>query len=215
MTIRPMSAALALVLLASCATQSVPESWDGLERVERRGLDQVFVRPGTDLSQYDKVMLDPVEVSFDRSWDPRGSRIGLETADPQAIRKGLASLAREVFREELEAAGGYELVEEPGPDVLRVRAQIVDLYINAPDIPRASATRTYVVNAGRMTLVAELYDSQTNALIARVVDRERGREYGINELQIANAVTNTAEARRVLREWADILRNALDRARGK
>jgi hypothetical protein len=76
-------------------------------------------------------------------------------------------------------------------------------------------TRTYVVNAGEMTLVAELYDSQTNALIARVVDRERGLERGLNELQIANRVTNTAEADRILSGWANRLRRALDQARAQ
>ena len=124
-------------------------------------------------------MLDPVEVSFDKNWDPRGStRSRLDAADPQAIRQGLAKLARDVFKRELEKKGGYPLVEEPGEDVLRVRAQIVDLYINAPDTNGPGITRTYVMNAGEMTLVAELYDSQTNALIGACIDRQRGLDRG-------------------------------------
>lgn len=199
-------------VLTACATRrAVPPTWDGLELVERPGLDTVYVRPGISLAKYDRVMLDPVEVSFDPNWDPRGSRIGLEAADPQAIREGLARLARDVFRRELQTEGGYELVTEPGDDVLRVRASIVDLYINAPERLTTGIARTYVLDPGRMTLVAELYDSQTNALLARVVDEKRGREYPT--FQIANRVTNTAEARRVLAEWAGILRAALDRAR--
>jgi len=74
-------------------------------------------------------------------------------------------------------------------------------------------SRTYVVNAGEMTLIAELYDSQTNALIGRVVDRQRGLEQGPFDLQIANRVTNTAEADRILSMWARRLRAALDKAR--
>jgi hypothetical protein len=113
----------------------------------------------------------------------------------------------------MEKKGGYPLVEEPGDDVLRVRAQIVDLYINAPETNSPGITRTYVVDAGEMTLIAELYDSQTNALLARVVDRQRGLERGLNELQIANRVTNTAEADRILSAWAKRLRDALDKTR--
>lgn len=192
------------------------ENWEGLKKVKRPGLDQVYVREGVSLAKYKRVMLDPVEVSFDKNWNPRGSTGSrLDAADPVAIREGLAKLARDVFRRELERKNGYPLVDVPGDDVLRVRAQIVDLYINAPEVNTPGITHTYVVNAGEMTLVAELYDSQTNALLARVVDRERGLERGLNELQIANRVTNTAEADRILSGWADRLRRALDKARAQ
>jgi hypothetical protein len=192
------------------------ETPDGLKLVKRPGLDTVYIREGVSLAQYRKVMLDPVEVSFDKNWDPRrGTTSRLEAADPVAIQKGLAELARDVFRRELEKKGGYPLVAEPGADVLRVRARIVDLYINAPDTGSAGSTRVYVVNAGEMTLMAELYDSVTNTLLARVIDRQRGLERGLNELQIANRVTNTAEADRILRFWASRLRNALDKARAE
>lgn len=201
------------VPLGAVAAESAPESWEGLKKVKRPGLDTVYVREGVSLAKYQRVMLDPVEVSFDRSWNPRRGPGFTDTADPLAIRKDLAKLARTVFRRELEKKGGYVLVEEPGPDVLRVRAQIVDLYINAPETNSPGITRTYVVDAGEMTLVAELYDSQTNALIARAVDRQRGQETGLNELQIANRVTNTAEADRILTGWARRLRDALDKAR--
>jgi Protein of unknown function (DUF3313) len=192
------------------------DNFEGLKRVKRPGLDTVYMREGVDLAQYKRVMLDPVEVSFDKAWNPRqGTATRLDAADPVAIREGLAKLAREVFRRELQDRGGYPLVEQPGADVLRVRARIVDLYINAPESNSAAITRTYVLDAGRMTLMAELYDSQTNALIARVIDRERGLERGLNELQIANRVTNTAEADRILTKWAGRLRTALDKARSQ
>lgn len=209
-------ATLAVSLPSVSATDSAPDTWEGLKKVKRPGLDTVYIREGVTLAKYERVMLDPVEVSFDKSWDPRGKTGSrLDSADPTAIRQSLAKLARDVFRRELEKKGGYPLVEEPGDDVLRVRAQIVDLYINAPETNSPGITRTYVVNAGEMTLVAELYDSQTNALIARVTDRQRGLERGLNELQIANRVTNTAEADRILSSWAHRLRTALDKARAQ
>jgi hypothetical protein len=208
-------AMVAFTLPAASATRDqAPETWEGLKKVQRPGLDTVYVREGADLAKYKRVMLDPVEVSFDKNWSPRRGPGSFDTADPAAIRRNLAALARDVFRRQLEKEGGYALVEESGDDVLRVRAQIVDLYINAPETNSAGITRTYVVDAGEMTLVAELYDSQTNAILARVVDRQRGLERGLNELQIANRVTNTAEADRILSNWARRLRTALDKARG-
>jgi hypothetical protein len=198
----------------SADRDDAPETWEGLKRVKRAGLDTVYEREGLDLAQYKRVMLDPVEVSFDKNWNPkRGIVTTLDSANPAKIREDLAKLARDVFRRELEKKGGYPFVEQPGDDVLRVRARIVDLYINAPDTHSASPNRVYVLNAGEMTLVAELYDSVTNTLLARVIDRERGLERGLNELQIANSVTNTAEADRILTTWADRLRSALDKTR--
>ena len=64
-----------------------------------------------------------------------------------------------------------------------------------------------------VTLVADLYESTTNALIGHVIDRRRGLESGPRDFQIANSVTNTAEADRILSLWASRLRHALDDAR--
>lgn len=199
--------------LAACATSSAPpESWDGLERVSVKGLDKVYAAPGASLAQYSKLMLDPVDVSFAKNWDPRrDSRRLDDDANPEKIRTELARIFREVFQSELEQEGGYQLVDQPGPDVLRVQADIVDLYINAPDTMEAGRSRTYVLDAGEMTLVAELRDSRTNALIARVVDEREGSEFG--GFRVANMVTNTAEARRIIAIWANSLRRALNAAR--
>jgi hypothetical protein len=213
-----VAAVLALIAAGLAnAREPTPATWDGMKRVDRPGLDAVYLREGASLAKYKKVMLDPVEVSFDKNWDPNrtvtGSNIsGGGKVDTQAIRTDLAKLARDVTKRELERKGGYPLVDAPGDDVLRVRAQIVDLYINAPDT-MTPGTRSFVVSAGEMTLVAELYDSQTNTLIGRVVDRQRGLEQGPFDLQIANRVTNTAEADRILSMWARRLRSALDKAR--
>jgi hypothetical protein len=191
-----------------------PPTWDGMKRVNRPGLDAVYLREGVSLAKYKKLMLDPVEVSFDKNWDPKrpGSVATFNKVDPQRIREDLSRLAREVTQRELERNGGYPLVDMPGDDVLRVRAQIVDLFINAPDT-MTPGSRTYVLSAGEMTLIAELYDSVTHTLIGRVVDRQRGLEQGPYDLQIANSVTNRAEADRILSMWARRLRNALDNAR--
>jgi hypothetical protein len=69
------------------------------------------------------------------------------------------------------------------------------------------------VSAGEMTLVADLYDSETNTLIGHVIDRQRALDNGPYDFQIANSVTNAAEADRILSGWARRLRNALENAR--
>ena len=119
---------------------------------------------------------------------------------------------RETLRAEL-ARGGYKLVDEAGPDTLRVTAAIVDLYVTAPDTMTAGRSRTYTANSGRMTLVAELRDSVTGELLARAVDARSARTAG--SWGITNRVTNTADARRAMGIWATALRQALDDMYGR
>ena len=109
--------------------------------------------------------------------------------------------------------GGYQLVDEAGPETLRVTAAVVDLYISAPDTMSAGRSRTYTANSGRMTLVAELRDSVTGEILARAVDARSARSTG--SMDITNRVTNTADARRMIRIWARALRQSLDELYGR
>jgi hypothetical protein len=59
-----------------------------------------------------------------------------------------------------------------------------------------------------MTLVAELRDSITGETLARAVDTRSGR--GTGTFMVTNSVTNTADARRAIRIWAQSIRNGLD-----
>jgi hypothetical protein len=116
----------------------------------------------------------------------------------------------EIFSSVLTRNNGYPLVTQPGPDVLRVTASIAELDVaGAPD--SKGGTRMYVVSPSDLTMLMELRDSTTGALLARAIDRDKGRAVG--NLQVADAVSNSAEARRALELWAGLLRGVLDRAR--
>jgi len=104
------------------------------------------------------------------------------------------------------------IVDQPGPDVLGVAVNIVNLIVNAPDTQSAGRSRSYVASAGEMTLVAELRDSQSGQVVARVVDRTESRSTG--RMMVADRFTNSAEASDAAAAWARVLRNSLDKARG-
>ena len=208
------AATLVALLIAGCsttATQRGPTEWDGLVRQPNTRLDAVFLRPDAEIPSYTSIILAPASVQFARNWDPnRGGRSmsrRLDTGDVVAIKDGLSSMVGDIFREEL-AAGGYQVVTEPGPDTLLVIPAIVDLYITAPDTMSAGRGRTYTASSGRMTLVLELRDSVTGETLARVVDSQSGRNTGV--MTISNRMTNTADARRIIRIWAQALRTGLD-----
>jgi hypothetical protein len=211
-----LALALGAVVLSGCAsTESVTE-WDGLVRQPNTRLNAVFVKPDAQIVAYRSVMLDPLQVSFDSNWDPnRGTRsmsARFNADDIAAIKSDLSDLFRQIFRDEL-ARGGYQLVDQPGPETLRVTPAIINLFINAPDTSTAGRTRTYTADSGRMTLVVELRDSETGTLLARAVDTQTGRNAGM--WTITNRVTNTADARRAIGVWASSLRRGLDELYGK
>jgi len=188
-------------------------SADGLAKVKVKGIDLAYARPGLTLAAYSKIMLDPIPVTFRKDFDPKrtGSRIPVATADLERIRSEVAKIVQDEFAKEL-AKGSYVTVTAAGPDVLQVRAEITDLYVNAPDTMEAGRSRTYTTSAGEMTLILELADSETGAVLARAYDRREARDTGT--FSYTNSVTNRAEAERMANAWARILRARLDAARG-
>jgi hypothetical protein len=186
----------------------------GLRKISLKGVDMAYARPGASLVSYSRVMLDPIDVAFHKDWKPTrsGSNIKVSAQERENIATGVAKVVYEEFVKQLQTDNGYQVVTEPGPDVLRVKAKIVDLYVNAPDTASAGRSRSYTVSAGEMTIFAELYDAQTGELLARVADRRVAR--GTGRLTLTNSVVNADEARSAAVSWARILRVALDKAHG-
>ena len=122
-----------------------------------------------------------------------------------------ARAVQEEFAKELQKSSAYKVASDAGPDVLRVKPRILDLYVNAPDVG-PGRTRTLVSSAGEMTLVAELADSASGQVLARVADQRDASKGG--RMYLVNGTVNEEEARKIAAGWAQILRKALDKAHG-
>jgi Protein of unknown function (DUF3313) len=209
--------ALSLAVTSSFAAskKDVDEamSRDGLQKISVKGLDLAYARPGASLAAYKRVRLDPVEVEFDKSWDPTrtGSRIKLSADEREKIRASVAKLVEEEFAKTLQKGGTYQVTSESAPDVLRVKASVLNVYINAPSGTGAGRSKTYVSSAGQMTLLAELSDAASGQMLARVADRREANS--LARMERADRIENEGAAREVAATWAQILRNALDKAR--
>jgi hypothetical protein len=201
-------------LAVSKAEMEEAMSHDGLQKVTVPGLAQAYARPGATLAGYGRVLIEPVQVAFSRNWDPTrtGSRLKLSKEERENIRNGVAAIVQEEFVKELQDRSSYKVVNEAGADVLRVKVNIVDLYVNAPDTESVSRSRTYTVSAGQMTLIAELFDSESGEILARVVDRREARND--DALRLSSSVVKRGEAQEIAASWARILRTALDKAHG-
>lgn len=208
--------ALMLAVIAPVEAHKYPDiTEEGLVRIADSRFEAVYVMEGADFSGYDKILLEDASVAFRKNWqrDLNRSRAAsgrVRDADVQKIKDELSAMLSQVFREEL-TEGGYAMVDSGGQDVLRIRPAIVDLDITAPDLNQVGSVSSYSESAGRATLVLELYDSETGALIAKGVDSKRDHHKGY--MQWRTSVSNRADAKRALRDWARTLREGLDEAR--
>jgi hypothetical protein len=223
-TLRLAIVAIGAVVIAGCATTAKMNSdlpattEDGLKLVPSKRVDALYWRDGATLKPYNSVQLDECTVAFKKDWlrDQNQNRYDLATRvkpeDMDRIKAALSTRFNEEFTKVLEK-GGYKVVNEGGADVLVLRPAIINLDVTAPDVRTAGMTRTYTTSAGEMTLYVELFDSATGAKIGQAIDRQRALDNG--RIKYTNSVTNTAEANRILRKWANLLVDALDEAKAR
>jgi hypothetical protein len=203
---------------ARAADAFPPVSPEGLVLQKDTTLRAVYLKPGFTLAPYKRVAILDCLVQFapnfqrDYNADQPGMEGQITTSEMTKITTELAAEFKQVFTQELQANGGFPVVDFGAPDVLVVRPAIINLVVTAPDLMTPDMSATVVASAGQMTLYVELYDSVTNTLLARIIDPEADDS---PMAQAANAVTNKMAADRILRRWADILRQHLDAVRAQ
>ncbi len=209
------------VVLVACTTapptiQTGPDaelSFDGLHKVDNSQADVAWARPDFDISGYTKIWLIGAGIEY-RQVKNRGrtsmdrSRGGPYFIDDKS-RAQFEELVGTVFKEEFEKIEKYELVDGPGPDVLMIRGGLLDVTSYVPPDPVGGRSVVFLSSVGEATLVLELRDSETGTILARSVDRRAAETIG-GTFTRSNSVTNSAEARRLIRFWATRLREGLD-----
>ncbi len=192
--------------LAGCATtpphpQDVND--DGLVPVPTAMLDELFVAPDVPLSNYKRVMIDPIEVNFTDGW--RKKHPDFNDHDYELFRARLAKMLHDTLVKEF-ARGGYALAESPDHDVLRVRASIQDADFAAPETGVDKTTGVYI--EGKMTLRVQGFDGPSGTLVARGRDEEMDPEP--RTFKRADRVSANVLAQKIFDQWAQKLRSALD-----
>jgi hypothetical protein len=209
---RIITASLVLLGLAGCAAQveqpvlGEEETFDGLRRVENSRASAAWARPDIDWSNYRKIRLQGAGVQF-RPVRQRGSA-AREFPVTEAQKQRLKEVLAEVFTEELQNSTRFELVTEPGPDVLTVWGGLYDVVSFVPP-ERGARDRIFLDQVGQATLVLELRDSQSEATLVRALDRRAASRAG-GTMQRSSSASNWSEVRRVARRWATMLRERLD-----
>jgi len=185
---------------------------DGLVRVQKSVADAAWVKPTLDLTQYKKLMIVSQGVSF-RKLEPVSEFQARRESQFPVKEENKERLSRELktaFEAELGKLERYEIVTQPGPDVLLLVGAIIDVVSNIPpDIDSARFGRggVYLTSIGDATLVIELRDSESGEILARAADRRAAESPFAFEV---NNVTAWTEVRRLASYWASLLRRRLE-----
>lgn len=159
-------------------------------------VEYAYTNPKADFSRYTRLTTDGLEIYFPTNMDaPR----------PEDVDRIRAAF-RTAF---LNALGDdYEFVDKAGPDVLKVRAQLVDMKMTGAEGDFIGSGRlSELVSRGELTFIMEMIDSQSGEVLARAGDRTHsteGREGDAGWADVEEAAAH----------WAGLFRAWLDRSLG-
>ncbi len=186
---------------------------DGLHQVKWEPFRTTYVKPGADLQVYDKVVVDPFHVSYKTPPHPRNRMRESMDSNYALSPSAIASIeqhAHDAFVKALGESENFTVVQEPGPDVLRIRGQIVNLQITVPTRQDMDPDETvYAQSAGQMTLILEARDSVSGEPLVRVGEAQAIESAGGAWFE-SNPAANGSAVRGILNDWARKLRRELD-----
>jgi hypothetical protein len=123
---------MGLMFLAACGT-TAPQKKSGFlgeyYNVLKPGLEEggpklIWMKPGVDFSKYKKVMVDYVLFAFAEDSEYKG----IDGDEMKKIGDGASLALVNAIKKD------FPIVSEPGPDVIRIRAAIVDLKPSKPGL---------------------------------------------------------------------------------
>jgi len=188
---------------------ATPATYEGLVAVQSRNIDELYLRPNSDLASYRRIMIDPPQVAFRKDWnkespDLHGVTRRLRQDDVQRIADDTASVMQSAVAEAFKARG-YESAAAPGPGVLRLSPSVTDLYVNAAEDLSPGTTKAFTKDAGEATLLLEARDAVTGVLLGRVVDHRIARETKgtqRRDLIRTSSISDSFWLETVFRRWA-------------
>jgi len=162
-----MALALIPFIWGAAGAQVGSTNYEGLTEVRVQTLDYAQLRTSVVFSVYTGVMLDDIELAF-RTPDRSAQQFPLSDEQKDNFHAALTS----AFLSEFVGIQNLELVDAPGRDVLRlsVRVQDVTAAISTGSGSNRGRAAMALQAVGEVTLVLELFDSQTGEILARAVD---------------------------------------------
>jgi len=166
-----------------------------------------YENPSKKLGHYDKFMIDQVVVHF----APNAKGIGV---DPIKVQQVADYFHRELWLA-LSMRMRYQVVNTPGPGVLRLRMAITDIKTTVPIMNIHPGTKllgqVLGFGLGGASMEGEAVDSQTGERVLAVVDMRRG---AFNPFPSAAGFDEVGHAEEVVRYWVKRFVGRVDKVHG-
>ena len=189
-------------MLSAAASHAANTAIDGLVEVHSRYLDELYVRPDANLAGYRKIMIDPVRVGFHKDWLRYGASLAVRPVGEENAKRIAYDIATDAQANIADAfkARGYEIVNAPGPGVLRLSPAVADLYVNAPDRLSSFRTKAFTREAGQAVFLLDVQDSLSGTLLGRIAHHGVADQMG--RFMRANDGSNRFWFDALSRRWA-------------
>ncbi len=187
-----------------------------------------YLDPEADFSRYNKLLIDRIKVFYQEDSDYKG-------IDPDDLKA-----LTDYFHQALVKAMGdaYPVVDEPGPDVLRLRIAVTDLVPNKPEASMVSLVVPFLWVAdagtgvakgetgstaftGEATIEMEALDSVSSQQLGAYIETRVGKKYNWTK-GVTEGVTSYVKAyskwdytKKAMDFWAQRLRTRMDELHGK
>jgi hypothetical protein len=185
---------LSLLLTCPLAACGGGTTYDSFRPVKGSKTDIAYVNTTADFSKYGRLMVDEMGIFFPTS-------APLSEQDIARIRIAF----RTAFIAELK---GYEIVEEAGPDVMKVTASLVDLrHTKMGYLPGVSNDINDILQPGKLTFTIEMKDSKSDRVLIRAADTEKAPVLDLPE----DGTAAVAELDAAAEYWAQLFRSFLDK----
>jgi hypothetical protein len=222
------SASPATPMLGGYQTKGFLSDYLKLKPMEEEEGAYKYVDSSVDFTKYQKLLIDRIKV-----WYKDDSAYkGIDPDDLKALT--------DYFHQAIVKAVGddYQVVNEPGPDVLRVRIAVTDLVPNKPEasVVTLVVPFAWVADAGsgvakgetgstsftgEATIEMEAMDSVSSQQVGAYIDKEVGKKYNWSE-GIGEGISSYTKAyskwdytKQAMDVWAQRLKQALDELQGK
>jgi hypothetical protein len=181
----------------------------------------VYEKPGVDFATYNKFLIDAVTVFPSKDADFKG------------INANDLALLQKYFQDALVKAltenNGYQVVQEPGPGVIRIRTAFTDLVpVNSvmntatTVIPQARLLSGVISTAtgsnlyvGQVGIEVEFLDAQSNERLAAVASKQAGKKYVPFTDRKFDPTSTWGQVEQAMDYWAQKLRTRVDQLHGK
>lgn len=206
------------VLLCGCSSTKPkmtegPESQVPLQASEEFPHSLIYKKPGVDYKQYTKFMIEPVVIYQGK--DAQFKKV------PEKDQQMIANFIQSEFTRALKQ--GYEVVDQPGPGVLRMKFTLAGIQLTQPALAAVTHFTPIgmAMNLGRaaggmngsfmgtVTLAGELYDGEDQTLVASFLTKR-----GPLAMDVTATLSGIEAAKKAVSDIADRFKATIDKIQG-